>query len=117
MWEIGFEPMTCAATELCSVVVLANFAVFSRVPGTDNCEQMRSSAFVLAYRFAYTLPGFCRLLYRSFCLLGGSVDVVRRIHGGVRMEQNRLSHYVLNAGHVQYCRKTTVESLPGACPL
>src|SRR5439155_427222 len=101
MWEIGFEPMTCAATELCSVVVLANFAVFSRVPGTDNCEQMRSSAFVLAYRFAYTLPGFCRLLYRSFGLLGRSLDVVPRSHGDVRMAQNRLNHHILNAEHVQ----------------
>lgn len=107
--------MTCAATELCSVVVLANFAVFSRVPGTDNCEQMRSSAFVLAYRFAYTLPGFCRLLYRSFGLLGRSLDVVPRSHGDVRMAQNRLNHHILNAEHVQVRRKTAVESRAGPC--
>src|SRR5437879_12777651 len=99
MWEIGFEPMTCAATELCSVVVLANFAVFSRVPGTDNCEQMRSSAFVLAYRFAYTLPGFCRLIYRRFLLLRRTLGVVPRSHSCVRVAQNRLMTHLASAVH------------------
>src|SRR5437660_12936671 len=91
MWEIGFEPMTCAATELCSVVVLATFAVFSRVPGTDNCEQMRSSESVLAYRFAYTLPSFCRPLYRSLGLLSRSLDLVPRRQGDLRLAEKRLT--------------------------
>src|SRR5207249_886938 len=58
---------------------------------------------------------FCRLLYRSFGLLGRSLDVVPRSHGDVRMAQNRLNHHILNAEHVQVRRKTAVESRAGPC--
>ena len=103
-WEMGFEPTTFGAAGLCWVLVLANFAVFSRVRGTDNGEQMRSSASALEYSFAYTLPR--RPLHRRLGLLGRSLDAVLPRHGDFRMAQNHLNHHILNADRVQVRRKT-----------